>query len=424
MHIALIDMSGVSQQVLHGSLEPSSPALEEKEFRQAYAHRLYELVCLSGADFFVLALDAKPYWRNNIYDAWYDTHCLFALEEESGKMYFYYNNAVHAAHRTPLGEWKIKRCKKADRPEDLLAGLDTLQINSWAFESHADTLEAFLETSEVPREDWGMAKRAQKTWIPVEQVSKWLVESETPEEEWPEIQECVKRGRPRYKGNRSSQAWNYSMPKNSWYDLRDQIAHEAAAVLGAKIISVPTAEADDVIAISVVMLRERNDTDLITVMSDDTDLLQLQKHPNVQQYAFQKREWVTSVDPIYETRVKILGGDKGDNIAGMALPGKTTCMAKGGAEKELAKKAVEKDFKALYPIAEKGGWWENLKFNVTLVWLGCIPKDLTKAIRQALKAPAVKKKMNWRDVGLTKESENSIRAEAALGGKLVNEDPS
>ena len=419
MKIGIIDMSGVAHKVLHGKVDPSSPELERKEYRQHFAEYMYEMITLVNADHWVLATDSRPYWRNKVYDKFYDTHCLFAIEEDSHTLYLRHDNGVWPIGRTPLGEFKAKaKCNKTTVPVELVRGLNTLMVVGWDWTKELKSLRDTLIEHEIPKTEWEDAILATKRWSPISKMDAHLKSLEASPEMIEDVTEAIKVCRPRYKGNRSSSAWEYKTPKKEWHKLTDANIQECGHVLGAKMISIAEAEADDIIAVAARGLAKSGKHEIV-IMSADTDLVQLHRFKGVTQYSFHNNGWLESAAPMFETRMKVIGGDYGDNIKGCAIPGKSSCIAKGGAEKLLEMKSAGDSLKSLFPKAEKEGWLHYLKKNIELVWLECIPKNLQEKITEALKSKPLKRKGSWADMGLDSEAENVIRAKAVFkDGKI------
>jgi len=72
-------------------------------------------------------------------------------------------------------------------------------------------------------------------------------------------------------------------------------------------------EGDDIIAAIAQNDRRSN----IIIVSTDGDLHQLLKYKNVKQYDPMKKKYINSLNPVADLEIKILTGDRGDNIPGV-----------------------------------------------------------------------------------------------------------
>jgi 5'-3' exonuclease len=82
------------------------------------------------------------------------------------------------------------------------------------------------------------------------------------------------------------------------------------------LLSVETAEADDIIGVLVRSLRRESESRLIVVVTNDLDYLQLM-HPSTVIVNLQGKrleEKAPHPNPVVSKRIKILSGDKSDNI--------------------------------------------------------------------------------------------------------------
>lgn len=119
-------------------------------------------------------------------------------------------------------------------------------------------------------------------------------------------------------------------------------------------------EGDDIIAVA-----SKHFTDKMKIISTDKDLNQLLKRKNVKQYDPIKKKFIESVNPLVDLEVKILMGDKGDNIPAIRPkigPATAASILTKGTLQEL----LESD-----PIIH-----ENYIRNTTLIDLEKIPQDI------------------------------------------------
>jgi len=145
------------------------------------------------------------------------------------------------------------------------------------------------------------------------------------------------------------------------------------------VLSYPTLEADDVIAISATHICESNPDDECFIVSSDGDYLQLSGEPRIHIYDLKFKN-VKSRDPAYSQPdtsakmfvIKRLCGDKSDNIpSAFAKCGKKTAMA-------IADLANGNDDILFAELMWRGGQKavNQYKHNDMLMNFQCIPTDL------------------------------------------------
>lgn len=127
-------------------------------------------------------------------------------------------------------------------------------------------------------------------------------------------------------------------------------------------------EADDIIAYFCRTLPYEDEKIIIT---GDQDYLQLLKYPNTKQYNPIKKQFFENIDPEQELLVKIIIGDKSDNIP--------NCR-KGIGEKKAIKLIESKELEVLLNEVDNDGkpgeFKRNFDRNRTLVDLEISPQNL------------------------------------------------
>ena len=132
-------------------------------------------------------------------------------------------------------------------------------------------------------------------------------------------------------------------------------------------IRVPRAEADDCIA---TIVKNKPEWDIINI-SSDKDFYQLFKYANYSQYDAVKHEFVQCLNPEHALLLKIITGDKSDNIAGL----------KRGIGPVKALKIINED---VYKWVEEENLKEKYELNTKLISFNCIPKEIELDIMKAL----------------------------------------
>lgn len=132
-------------------------------------------------------------------------------------------------------------------------------------------------------------------------------------------------------------------------------------------IRVPRAEADDCIA---TIVKHKPEWNIINI-SSDKDFYQLFRYPNYAQYDAVKHEFVQCLNPEQALLLKIITGDKSDNIPGLQR----------GVGPVKALKIINEDVDAW---VEKEKLKEKYELNTKLISFNCIPKEIELEILKEL----------------------------------------
>jgi len=115
---------------------------------------------------------------------------------------------------------------------------------------------------------------------------------------------------PEYKANRKKNR----DPRIDWnmvFSVMDSVRDDLQKYFPYKVMSVPLTEADDIIG---VLAKTYHSSENILIISRDEDFLQLQRYPNVKQYAPTKSEYLKTDDPAACLKEHIIRGDEGDGV--------------------------------------------------------------------------------------------------------------
>jgi len=140
-----------------------------------------------------------------------------------------------------------------------------------------------------------------------------------------------------------------------------------------KVVSVPHAEGDDVIAVLAALEREKS-----IIISSDKDFTQLQKYKNIKQYSPIQKKMLSVSDPYKYLKEHIIRGDKGDGIPNILSA--DDCIVEGVRQKPISKKKIEVWMKAKPEDFCKNGMAEKWERNRKLIDFDCIPSELVKTI--------------------------------------------
>jgi len=189
---------------------------------------------------------------------------------------------------------------------------------------------------------------------------------------------------PHYKGYRAIKRKESPIPWKLVNNFFKEFKQEIRKNFPWRIIEIPQAEADDVIA--TICIRwgiEKN----ILIVGSDKDFIQLHRYAGVYQYDPIKREYLLDNDPEVELQKKILQGESkdGDGI-GNVLMSMDDChnwLFKEVRKKPFGDKASDKVLVQGVPewLKEQGEEvQENYERNKKLVDLRYVPEELMREV--------------------------------------------
>ena len=171
---------------------------------------------------------------------------------------------------------------------------------------------------------------------------------------------------------REKQKVEKGMDWSALFDTISKIIVEIDTFFPYKVIRVPHAEGDDVIAVLSRAFKEKS-----LIISSDKDFSQLYKYNWVRQFSPMKQKMINGIDPIEYLKEHIIRGDKGDGIPNILSA--DDCIVNGVRQKPISKKKVANwlvqdphDFND----EMKSGWIRNK----ILIDFDLIPKNITEAI--------------------------------------------
>lgn len=186
---------------------------------------------------------------------------------------------------------------------------------------------------------------------------------------------------PHYKANRRKSREASDTDWTTLFDIMSNIRTELRENFPYKILHVPRAEADDVIASlchKYGATLSRMATEHIMILSGDKDFAQLQKYANVDQYSPVQKNQIIINNPERVLREHIMLGDPGDGVPNF-LSDDDTFVAEKRQKSVMRKKLAE--WAVLDPNAFcNSTMLRNYKRNETLVNLDMIPKEIQLAV--------------------------------------------
>ena len=146
---------------------------------------------------------------------------------------------------------------------------------------------------------------------------------------------------PYYKAHRKADREQSDLDWRLIFETLNRVREEIKENFPYKVIQIPRAEADDVIAVLTQRfgLQLCNDTsERILVLSGDKDFSQLQKYANVDQFSPVTKRWIKVEDPIRFLKEHIMKGDRGDGIPNFLSH--DSCIVAKERQKPLASKKL------------------------------------------------------------------------------------
>ena len=197
---------------------------------------------------------------------------------------------------------------------------------------------------------------------------------------------------PFYKKNRKQERENSKYDWDEVFSVLNTIRDEIRDHFPYKVLQVPGAEADDVIA-SIVMSEGESDTPEPTlILSADKDFIQLHKFNFVSQYDPIKNRWIEHENPVQYLQEHIIKGDRSDGI-----PNILTCddaIVTGKPQKKMSKEKITslasmdpQDFTNFIRL-------RNWKRNSLLIDLSQIPMEVTDRIKDTYESTLPKQKIS------------------------------
>lgn len=126
---------------------------------------------------------------------------------------------------------------------------------------------------------------------------------------------------PYYKAQRKQMIKESPIDWNSIFECIRTIKAELRKYFPYRIIEVPTAEADDIIATLCMKFGNTlNMGEKLLILSKDRDFIQLQRYGNVLQYSPVEKKWIQDGNPEKYLKEHIITGDRGDGVPNILLP--------------------------------------------------------------------------------------------------------
>ena len=194
---------------------------------------------------------------------------------------------------------------------------------------------------------------------------------------------------PYYKANRKKDRENSELDWNAMFDIMGKLRQELKEFFPYRVITVPDAEADDIIGTLVQTFG--NTMEKILILSGDKDFRQLHSYMNVRQYDPTRKKWIEEKHPERYLREHIMRGDRGDGIPNFLSRDDTFVLA--GRQKQIRQTKLDVWLEHTNPeeFCDENmlrGW----KRNEQLVDLSFVPENIKKQVLEEYEAQAGKTK--------------------------------
>ena len=188
---------------------------------------------------------------------------------------------------------------------------------------------------------------------------------------------------PYYKAHRKTDRDASPLNWDKFFKQMNQVRDELQEFFPYKVIQVPRAEADDIIAVIVKMRHGKED---ILILSGDKDFQQLQCYEDVYQYSPVLKKFINCDNPDLYLEEHILRGDPGDGVPNVLSA--DTVFIDRGRQTPMTTARIKKFLDAPDPTKEMStAILRNYTRNRTMVDLNCIPAYISNAIEEQFNNP-------------------------------------
>lgn len=186
-----------------------------------------------------------------------------------------------------------------------------------------------------------------------------------------------------YKANRKKAREESSIDFHLVFTIADQLIDEIKESFPYKVVRLPKAEADDVVA-SIIM--NSPSTEKFLIVSEDQDFVQLQRYSNVTQIKPRTKKVLKEENPTAYLKEKVIRGDKGDGIPNVLT--EENAFVDGKKQTAMRKERVAElmaNYDRLLETSDSGQDFvaRRLATNRRLIDFDCIPSTLQSKVMQA-----------------------------------------
>ena len=181
-----------------------------------------------------------------------------------------------------------------------------------------------------------------------------------------------------YKSNRKKDREASGYDWNLIFEAINKIKLELKTIFPYKVLEVPGAEADDIIA-TLCKWSRLNSQEPVLIISGDHDFFQLQEFKKVKQYSPIKNKFIKAERPASELVLEhIIKGDRGDGIPNVLS--EDDSIVTGTRQKKIMQTKLDQWLQDPSSMPENESFVRNFHRNKQLVDLSMIPKHIEMEI--------------------------------------------
>ena len=189
---------------------------------------------------------------------------------------------------------------------------------------------------------------------------------------------------PYYKAMRKVNREASELDWNAIFTALNKIKQEIKDNFPYKVIQVPHAEADDIIAVIGQELGSEGLSigEKILILSSDKDMSQLQRFANIEQFDPIRKRWIKNSDPEKNLFAHIAKGDSGDGIPNIRSA--DDAIVTKTRQSPVRQKSIDEWFEDINTMPSDVR--RNFERNKMLIDFQCIPKNISDQILEQFNA--------------------------------------
>ena len=217
-----------------------------------------------------------------------------------------------------------------------------------------------------------------------------------------------------YKAGRKKAREESGFDWKTIFEALNLIRSEIELFFPYKVINVPGAEADDIIAV-LAEWSQTNDTSSILfdepkpflVLSGDHDFIQLQKYSNIKQFSpIQKKYVKPDISPEKYSFEHIIRGDKGDGVPNVLSADDS--IVTGTRQKSIRQDKIDTWYKDFDTMPQDAEFKRNYERNKILVSFDSIPTHIKESIINTFEEKPMKDKSKLLDFFVEHKMKNML----------------
>jgi 5'-3' exonuclease len=217
-----------------------------------------------------------------------------------------------------------------------------------------------------------------------------------------------------YKAGRKKAREDSGFDWKTIFEALNLIRSEIEVFFPYKVINVPGAEADDIIAV-LAEWSQTNDTSSVLfdepkpflVLSGDHDFIQLQKYSNIKQFSPVQKKYVKpDISPEKYSFEHIIRGDKGDGVPNVLSADDS--IVTGTRQKAIRQDKLDIWYKDFDTMPQDAEFKRNYERNKTLVSFDSIPMYIKESIISTYEETPMKDKSKLLDFFVEHKMKNML----------------